>query len=148
MAAAMNLLEYAETLEHGGFSAEQARTAAHALGQAIDPQLVSLSALVAQGVRHDRRFDDLESTTNRRFDDAKRAMAEQFAEFERRMDVRFVEFEHRTDARFDQMDRKIDAHRAEAKVDMGKLEAKLLFWMVTILVVQSGTTALLFKLLH
>ena len=42
----------------------------------------------------------------------------------------------------------LDMRLAELRAEMAQMKSELIQWMVTILIVQTGTTAVLLKLLH
>jgi predicted nucleic acid-binding Zn-ribbon protein len=140
MTTGFNTLVYAEKLEQGGFTEEQAKAAAHALADAIQPLLASKEDLRGVETRVTQKIDAVDAKIDR----VEASLRLEMTGLRHDMDI----FKHDLDMlRHDmvQMEERLLLKMSE---QINKSKVEMIVWMFGVLVVQSGVTAVLFKFLR
>lgn len=141
MPAGFNTLAYAETLERGGFTEEQAKAAAHALAEAIEPMFATKQDLWGVEARLKHETLAAEMRLNEKIDKVEMRLNERADKLDCKVDLVETRLDHKIDALEERIMRKL----AE---ELGRCKDQMIRWMVGILVVQSGVIAVLFKFLR
>lgn len=136
---AFDTLRLADRLEAGGFTMEQAKTAASALSDAFQ-ETITAKDLDRAIERVEESIAGLEQRVDARFE-----------AFEQRMDAKFESLEQRMNARFESMNAKFEGVDARFENFAQRLDAQELRIVVKVggmLVVMVGLIGVLFKILH
>ena len=138
---AFDTLKLADRLQAGGFTPEQARTAASAFADALSGSDLATKADITE-VRTELKADIAEVRAELK--DVKAELKADIAQV--RSDMR--EMELRLEARIDGTESKIEAVKAEFRRELAETKSDILLWMFGAMAAQTALIVGLVKLIH